>query len=541
MLTLLHTMFLASSLDPDIVHFGRAVGFILFLGVLPSAVIIFVVTGIKLISRRTKKRIVVFIVSGLVSAALLLPVVLVFRGVLTSHSFGTGKQTQTMIKPQSQIQRKPADQTEIVSSKLSNNSWKEFTGIDTVNKRSIMSATELYKQFSPAVVTIVTEAANSPFSGNQKSMQGTGLILQSPQTSEERRYWLMTCYHIVRGMRGHFVLQNSKGNSISASTESAIVDKENDWCLVPLQLESKSEFYDLPDLYMKDAPPEVGEDIFTIGTPEGMNLTLSKGIVSSLRHLVFGNWVQTTCPMSFGSSGSPAFDSNGAFVGIAVQSLTEGQNINFLVSSQTMQQRINEGKLSKIIFSKKTASDFLPRQLQNPSLADNAKSPGTITEFLAYSPQDSTKRAAIEGIRTEIQYDTGWDTVSTPHGNRFRMLTGANEIKISAPSSDHINEGVRNANDYPLTLINDARGLIWQYPVGLGNFAFVCKKEVVGDLVIYSYESDSLISKSKGTLTINAKNNTFVEEVEQSMPPINGVSIRRFIGKGKIASITIDD
>jgi hypothetical protein len=201
-----------------------------------------------------------------------------------------------------------------------------------------------------------------------------------------------------------------------------------------------------------------------------------------------------------------------------VESVKEGQNINFLVSAQTMRRRINEGNLSRISFPN-----------------------STLLDFLSICRTESIKRASVEGIRTEVQYDTGYDALSTPQGERFRLLFGDNKIRNVAPSSDHINDGVRNASDYPLSVVKDARGLIWQHPVGLGNVVFVCKQEVDGDRLILTYESDSPISKSKGTLTIDIKSSSFVEEVEESMPPINGVSVRRFVGKGKITSISIND
>jgi len=343
-------MFLASSLDPDIVQFGRAVGFILFLGVLPTALIIFIVTGIKLIYRRTAKRIVLLIVSGLVSAALLLPLVLIFRGVLTSRSLGTVKQRQTTIIPQSPIQPKPTEKVDIATENPQPDSWMEFTGIKTIQESETVSAADIYKRFAPAVVTIVTEPSNPTTTKGQSSMQGTGVIFRAPSTTGKSGCWLLTCYHIMSGMKGQFDLLNSKDHSISVNAEVAIVDRENDWCLVPLKFSSKPDFDDLPILHMIDALPEVGEDMFTIGTPEGMDLTLSKGIVSSIRNVEQGDWIQTTCPISSGSSGSPAFDSKGSFLGIAVESLKEGQNINFLVSAQTMRDRFNSDNLVVIPF-----------------------------------------------------------------------------------------------------------------------------------------------------------------------------------------------
>jgi hypothetical protein len=76
----------------------------------------------------------------------------------------------------------------------------------------------------------------------------------------------------------------------------------------------------------------VGERIFAIGVPEGMELTLSEGIISGLRKLEDeGHVIQTTASVSHGSSGGGLFDSEGRLVGITTFTLAEGQNLNFAI------------------------------------------------------------------------------------------------------------------------------------------------------------------------------------------------------------------
>ena len=48
---------------------------------------------------------------------------------------------------------------------------------------------------------------------------------------------------------------------------------------------------------------EVGAKVYAIGAPHGLELTLSNGIVSSLREIEGGNYIQTTAAISSGSSG----------------------------------------------------------------------------------------------------------------------------------------------------------------------------------------------------------------------------------------------
>jgi Flp pilus assembly protein TadD len=73
----------------------------------------------------------------------------------------------------------------------------------------------------------------------------------------------------------------------------------------------------------------VGERVYAIGAPEGLELTLSEGLVSGLRDNEGVRIIQTTAPVSAGSSGGGLFDAQGKLVGITTFIMTEGQNLNF--------------------------------------------------------------------------------------------------------------------------------------------------------------------------------------------------------------------
>jgi serine protease Do len=73
----------------------------------------------------------------------------------------------------------------------------------------------------------------------------------------------------------------------------------------------------------------VGQHVYAIGAPQGLELTLSEGIVSSLRGTTKGTIIQTTAPVSPGSSGGGLFDTNGKLVGIVTFQHKTGQNLNF--------------------------------------------------------------------------------------------------------------------------------------------------------------------------------------------------------------------
>jgi hypothetical protein len=74
---------------------------------------------------------------------------------------------------------------------------------------------------------------------------------------------------------------------------------------------------------------KVGARVYAIGTPQGLELTLSEGIVSGFREDEVGRYIQTTAPISQGSSGGGLFDEKGRLVGITSFNIAKGQNLNF--------------------------------------------------------------------------------------------------------------------------------------------------------------------------------------------------------------------
>ena len=79
----------------------------------------------------------------------------------------------------------------------------------------------------------------------------------------------------------------------------------------------------------------VGANVYAIGTPRGLELTMSAGLVSSLRKNASGQvvLVQTSASISGGSSGGGLFDDSGALVGLTtIGSVTgDAQNLNFAI------------------------------------------------------------------------------------------------------------------------------------------------------------------------------------------------------------------
>jgi S1-C subfamily serine protease len=79
---------------------------------------------------------------------------------------------------------------------------------------------------------------------------------------------------------------------------------------------------------------KVGERAVTIGTPQGLELTVAEGLVSSKRTHKGSKLVQTSAPISQGSSGGGLFDAQGQLLGITTFYFAGGQNLNFAVAAE---------------------------------------------------------------------------------------------------------------------------------------------------------------------------------------------------------------
>ncbi len=91
---------------------------------------------------------------------------------------------------------------------------------------------------------------------------------------------------------------------------------------------------DVPPVQVRKFPSlSVGERVYAIGAPEGFDLTLSEGLISGLRRRGNTNVIQTTAPISHGSSGGGLFDSEGRLIGITTYFMQEGQSLNFAIAA----------------------------------------------------------------------------------------------------------------------------------------------------------------------------------------------------------------
>jgi hypothetical protein len=75
----------------------------------------------------------------------------------------------------------------------------------------------------------------------------------------------------------------------------------------------------------------VGDQVYAVGNPEGLEGTFSKGVISSIRRDGRESLLQITAPVSVGSGGGPVLNLNGDVIAVVLGGLPEGENLNFAI------------------------------------------------------------------------------------------------------------------------------------------------------------------------------------------------------------------
>ncbi len=187
------------------------------------------------------------------------------------------------------------------------------------------SATQLYAQRGDAVVTIQVRMPvreEDPLASiledlgmDAREGSGSGFIV-------EREGIIVTNHHVIGGAAAARVTLRD-GRTFDHVRLLAI-DPANDLGVLAI---------DATDLPVAPLAPSgelaVGATVFAIGSPLGLDHTLTQGIVSAIRGESGTTFVQTQAPIAPGSSGGPLFDELGRVVG--VNTATRSAGLNFSV------------------------------------------------------------------------------------------------------------------------------------------------------------------------------------------------------------------
>ena len=169
-----------------------------------------------------------------------------------------------------------------------------------------LTPSQLFEKVRTSVVVVKTLDTK----GNAIS-QGSGVKLPSGR--------IVTNFHVVKGGASFLVGQNDK--FVPAFIK--VADAQKDLCLL------EAPGLKAPAVVMGRASGlKVGAVVYAVGAPEGLELSLSNGLVSQLRG-ANPPIIQTTAAISPGSSGGGLFDAQGRLVGITSFYVEGGQSLNF--------------------------------------------------------------------------------------------------------------------------------------------------------------------------------------------------------------------
>jgi tetratricopeptide (TPR) repeat protein len=175
----------------------------------------------------------------------------------------------------------------------------------------------LIKKVEPAIVVIVTYDQEGRTLG-----QGSGFFINQEGD-------VITNFHVLEEA-SRAVVRTNDGKEYPVDKIVA-EDKAGDLIRVSVKIPKETA----RPLSVVTTLPEVGERIVVIGTPLGLDRTVSDGIVSAVREIPgFGSIIQLTAPISPGSSGSPVINMKGEVVGVATFFVVAGQNLNFAIPGQ---------------------------------------------------------------------------------------------------------------------------------------------------------------------------------------------------------------
>lgn len=150
--------------------------------------------------------------------------------------------------------------------------------------------------------------------------------------------YVATNYHVIKGQKQLYA--KSVGDQRTYTIEDIVaIDEKHDLAILRIS-GPKPPILDLEN----SDEIEIGETIYTVGNPIGLEGTVSKGIVSSIRDFGSGTRIQIDAPTSPGNSGGPVLNEKGKVIGMSVSGF-QGigvENLNFAVPSNYLKALFSE-------------------------------------------------------------------------------------------------------------------------------------------------------------------------------------------------------
>lgn len=179
---------------------------------------------------------------------------------------------------------------------------------------SQQNVADVVKKSSDAVVLIVISNA-----AGEETALGSGFIISADGE-------IVTNHHVIKDAHAAIV----KLSNGAFFPVSGVLADDSNRDLAIIKVNGKN----LPFLSLGEIDRvQVGDHVVAIGSPLGLEGTVSDGVVSAVRDVNSKKWIQTTAPASHGNSGGPLLDMNDHVVGVITAGVNPelGQNLNFAV------------------------------------------------------------------------------------------------------------------------------------------------------------------------------------------------------------------
>ena len=179
----------------------------------------------------------------------------------------------------------------------------------------------VYKKVLPSVVNITstTVAWDFFYGAVPQQGQGSGFILNTDGL-------ILTNFHVVKGASRNGGVEVKLSNQKTYKAQVLTVDEGHDLALLKISA---------PDLVpatlaQSSSNLTVGQKVYAIGNPFGLNGTMTRGIISAIRSVrgqesvPIDNAIQTDASINPGNSGGPLLNSRGEVIGITTMIAQNG-------------------------------------------------------------------------------------------------------------------------------------------------------------------------------------------------------------------------
>lgn len=156
---------------------------------------------------------------------------------------------------------------------------------------------------------------NSVVTVRTGSSTGTGFAVSSDK--------IITNQHVTKGF-SEFIVETRNGNMYTAKLIAT--DEQKD---LSLALIGGADFETVP--MTTDIPP-LGTDVYTVGAPQGLGFSVSRGVLSTAEREVNGvTYIQTDAAINPGNSGGPLLNQNGQVIGVNNMRIEDADRISLAV------------------------------------------------------------------------------------------------------------------------------------------------------------------------------------------------------------------